>query len=204
MGRPNSLPDDLFTGVPLRLVRLFWDDGDYDLGGAYWGFTGKDDVYWAYNEELLVDIFVRADCFASAWAEVLKLVTVAYREDFTREHDQWTTTEHHELYPSLIYWASFNRFELRLPGQCVIDCSRGGDCGADVEAWTGRIRELIERDGFKNRPTPELIRDELEEYGAWDAGQLADDGANFERLVWLAACSIGEDEQRDHSQPVKS
>lgn len=207
MGRPNTLPDNREAVGPLQLVRLLWQDGDYDAGGAYWGNTRKNDVYWASGdfegEDFTTEIFVRGDCFASAWTEVLELCPGALRAEVSGESDEWTADEHAELYPSLTYWASFNRFELRLPGQCVIDCSHGGDCGADVEAWAGRIRELIAADGSRNAPTPELIRDELEEYDAWDAEQLADDQANFERLVWLAACSIGDDAQRDHSQPVK-
>lgn len=104
--------------------------------------------------------------------------------------------------PSALYWATFNRFELRLPGHAVIDCSHSGRCDDDVAHWTPKIREQVERDGFANAPTPESIRSELEEYGAWDAEELADDDANWQRLVWLAAGNIAENDAPDCSEPV--
>ena len=108
-----------------------------------------------------------------------------------------------QIEPSKLYWASFNRFEMRLPGQCVIDCSHSGECAADVESWVEKIQAQIERDNFPNKPTPDKIRAELQEYGAWDETKLADDAANFRRLIWSAACNIAEDEKPDCSEPVK-
>lgn len=106
--------------------------------------------------------------------------------------------------PFALYWASFNRFELRIPGQCVIDCSHSGPCDCDVELWAPRVREQSERDGFKNAPTAESVREELKEYGAWDAEDLADDNANWRRLTWIAACDVAESECADCSEPVRS
>lgn len=60
----------------------------------------------------------------------------------------------------------------------------------------------MEKDAFPNRPTPDKIRKELDEYGAWDEKELADDAENWERLVWLAAWNIYEDETPDCSAPV--
>lgn len=107
-----------------------------------------------------------------------------------------------ELNPQALYWASFNRFELRLPGQCVIDCSHSGQCDDDVEAWIDRVRKQIASDDFPNKPTPELIREELREYGAWDDEELANDEQNFRRIVWLAAGSISDDDTPDCSDPI--
>jgi hypothetical protein len=56
-----------------------------------------------------------------------------------------------------LYWASFDRFELRLPGECVLDCSHSGDCGPDVEAWAPRIREQIEKDKFRARKAKKQV-----------------------------------------------
>ena len=93
---------------------------------------------------------------------------------------------------------------MRLPGQCVLDCSHSGDCIADVTAWEDKIRTQIETDNFPNKPTPDKIRAELQEYGAWDETELADDAANFpRRLIWSAANNIAEDEKPDCSEPVK-
>ncbi len=105
--------------------------------------------------------------------------------------------------PSALCWATFNCFELRLPGQCVLDCAHSGQCDDDVEAWKPKIIAQIESDNFPNRPTPEAIREELSEYGAWDEEELADDDANMDRLIWSAANNIREDDERDCSEPIQ-
>lgn len=107
------------------------------------------------------------------------------------------------IIPDKLYWASFNRFELRLSGQCVLDCSHSGDCADDVARHVRQVRRQINSDNFTNKPTPDKIRAELAEYGAWDAEQLACDVENFNRLVWIAANNIAEDENQDCSEPVK-
>lgn len=109
-----------------------------------------------------------------------------------------------DLNPSALYWASFNRFELRLSGACVAACSHSGQCDADVAHYAPEVRAQIKADGFANAPTADKIRAELKEYGAWDAEELADDEANFARLVWIAAGNIAEDDAPDCSEPVRS
>ena len=108
------------------------------------------------------------------------------------------------LNPESLYWASFNRFEMRIPGQCALDCSHSGSCDKDVAHWVPIIQKQIESDNFTNKPTSEKIRAELEEYGAWDADELADDDANFARLVWIAAGNVSDDDAPDSSEPLKS
>lgn len=104
--------------------------------------------------------------------------------------------------PSALYWASFNLFELRLPGQCVIDCSGSGSADAAVARWVPVVLEQTLQDDFPNAPTNEKIRKELREYGAWDEDELSDSVQNFHRLVWIAACNIAEQEEPDCSEPV--
>lgn len=101
-----------------------------------------------------------------------------------------------------LYWASFNRFQFRLPGEAVEDIAQPGDNMPAVEAWQGQIREQVAIDGFPNKPTPELIRAELDEHGAWDDEELADDEANWRRIVWIAAHDISEEDAPDCSAPV--
>ena len=108
-----------------------------------------------------------------------------------------------QINPEKLYWASFNRFELRLPGQCVLDCSHSGQCDDDVQSWVSRVRAQIDADNFTNKPTADKIRAELKEYGAWDEAELADDALNFTRLVWIAAGNISDEEKPDCSEPVK-
>lgn len=102
-----------------------------------------------------------------------------------------------------LYWASFNCFELRIPGEAVKDIARSGPADEAVAYWAPKIAARITADDFTNKPTPEKIRGELKEHGAWDAEELADDSANFARLVWIAACNIGEEESPDCTEPVK-
>ena len=83
-------------------------------------------------------------------------------------------------------WAGFNGFELVIPTQAVGDCSHSGACDSDVAFWQSRIA----------RPetcTPEKLAAELKEYGAWDAEELADDAANWNRIVWLACGNIKDE-----------
>jgi hypothetical protein len=58
MGRQNVLPEYPNNPTKLRLVRLRWVDGDYDVGGAYWGNSGATSIYWASGDGC--QVFVRA------------------------------------------------------------------------------------------------------------------------------------------------
>lgn len=82
--------------------------------------------------------------------------------------------------------AQFDRFEVELPDEAVEACSHSGDCYHDCVAWEPQV--------VFHRATPEAMRAELKEYGAWDAGELADDYMNRIRLVWLAAGNISDEE----------
>lgn len=107
------------------------------------------------------------------------------------------------LIPSALYWALFNRFELRLSGECVEACAHSGRCDADVAYWTPRVIAQVETDNFRNKPTADKIRAELKEYGAWSEKELADENANWRRLIWSAANNISEEESPDCSEPIR-
>lgn len=101
----------------------------------------------------------------------------------------------HTFKPRARYWASFNGFELRLSGAAVMACHHQGACDSDVASYAPRVE----------RPascTPNALRLELREYGAWDDAELADDAANWQRIIWLAAGMIQDDEKPDSSRPV--
>lgn len=100
-----------------------------------------------------------------------------------------------QLNPVALYWAPFNRFELRLPGKAVDDCSHSGPCDDDVAHWESRVVR-------PENCTPEALREELDEYGAWSAEELADDAANWERIVWIACGNVSEEENPDCSEPL--
>lgn len=104
---------------------------------------------------------------------------------------------------SALYWASFNSFEFRIPGEAINDIAVSGSNDDAVEFWTPRIREQVKSDGFLNGPCESSIRRELKEYGAWSEDELKDDRANWNRIVWIAAHNIAESESPDCSEPVK-
>jgi hypothetical protein len=106
--------------------------------------------------------------------------------------------------PTALYWAIFNTFEMRIPGQAVLDICHPGDNEPAVKSWVQRIKEQVKTDNFKLSPTPDKIRKELSEHGAWEEEELQYDDRNFERLVWIAAWNINEDEERDCSEPLKN
>lgn len=86
-------------------------------------------------------------------------------------------------------FAPFDRFSLQMTTDQARSASQSGrDAAEDV-------RELL-RDPRIARQlrkiAPADIRAELKEYGAWDDRELADDDANRERIVWIAAGNIRE------------
>lgn len=83
--------------------------------------------------------------------------------------------------------AYFNRFTLEMPDECVSECSHSGACDDDVDYWSIRLLRPPEI-------TPDKLAAELKEYGAWDADELADDSANWRRIIWIAAGQIQEEE----------
>jgi hypothetical protein len=91
--------------------------------------------------------------------------------------------------------AYFNRFSLDLPDEAVADCSHQGQCDEDVAYWAGTNAKgnlHIERPASI---TPKVLAAELREYGAWDTEELADDAANWRRIIWSAACNIRDEER---------
>jgi len=67
-GAPALVPDERPLVFHLRRIALI--DGDYDVGGAYWGGPGP--LFWYGDDESEVSIFIRAGSRAAAKSEVLK------------------------------------------------------------------------------------------------------------------------------------
>lgn len=89
----------------------------------------------------------------------------------------------------MLYFASFNRFELAMTLEEAQLGSHPGPCDDDVSFLVGTpiiLAQLEEID-------PSDIRDELREYGAWDEEELTDDEQNRHRIVWEAANRISEE-----------
>ena len=106
--------------------------------------------------------------------------------------------------PDALYWAPFNRFEILIPGAAVLDIARPGPADDAVAYWAPRVKAQAEAVRKPISPTPDKIREELCEYGAWSDTELADDDKNWERLVWMAACNIAEEDSRSCEEPIKS
>lgn len=79
MGRRDRLPSVVNGPIKMRLVQLRFVSGDYDKGGAYWGYTpgtaiyrGVSSVVQHFGDSLhYAELFVRANSRADAKAQVL-------------------------------------------------------------------------------------------------------------------------------------
>jgi hypothetical protein len=71
MGRSNKLPTDCAAPVKLHLQQLKLVDGDYDQGGAYWGFTRGTAIYCAFTEP--VQGFTRGTAIYRAFTEAVQV-----------------------------------------------------------------------------------------------------------------------------------
>jgi hypothetical protein len=77
MGRSARINGD----GPLHLAYVRFVDGDYDLGGAYWGSPA--DLYCAWSDDEMTMIFVRASSRAEAKIEVAAYVEERTGESFS-------------------------------------------------------------------------------------------------------------------------
>lgn len=72
MGRMSVLPH---PGLPdptkLTLHKAKWVDGDYDEGGAYWGYTAGTHIYCGLGEPD-VRVYVRASTAAEARERIIE------------------------------------------------------------------------------------------------------------------------------------
>jgi hypothetical protein len=87
------------------------------------------------------------------------------------------------------HFASFNRFEIELPEDCVMDCSAQGRVDDSVDYWQRQLVEELSKIG-----RDKLIA-ELKEYGAWTLKELneLDDNELEQKILWIAACNIKDE-----------
>jgi len=84
---------------------------------------------------------------------------------------------------------SSGRIELKMTKTQAESAAHSGRCDDDVAFLTREksiARQLAKID-------PDLLRDELREYGAWDEQELVDHDQNLARIVWIAAWDITEE-----------
>jgi predicted secreted Zn-dependent protease len=86
------------------------------------------------------------------------------------------------------FTSSHGTIEIQMTMAQAQSASHQGQCDDDVMALSNnrKIRRQLER------ITPEVLRKELAEYGAWDEQELADHGQNLQRILWIAAGDIVE------------
>lgn len=83
----------------------------------------------------------------------------------------------------MCYWTDGSgRLELELTPYDASMGSHQGACDADI-AELRTVPYIAEQLAKWN---PAIVRTVLKEYGAWDAGELADQEANLDRMLWIA------------------
>lgn len=88
-----------------------------------------------------------------------------------------------------MYWSeSLGRIELKITKAQAESCSHPGPCDSDV----ADLRKAPSIRRQLDKLSPELVAECLREYGAWDAEELSDHGANLDRLLWIACCDLAE------------
>jgi hypothetical protein len=86
---------------------------------------------------------------------------------------------------ALYLWTEgMGRFSLYIPGAAILAIARGGPADEAIGAW----KERIARDA-----STEALRTMLRETGAWEESELTNDATNWERVVWIAACDVGDE-----------
>lgn len=89
--------------------------------------------------------------------------------------------------------ALFNRFQIEMTLREAIAMSpRGRNADGIVALFVKqtRFQNQLNKIGAGN------IQLELKEYGSWDDDELADVEANKQRILWIAACNIREENDR--------
>jgi hypothetical protein len=91
------------------------------------------------------------------------------------------------------YTRGCGRIEIEMSMEQAQSASHQGRCDDDVAMLAAEPDIAAQLEKIK----PDVLRDELRDYGAWDADELADHEQNLQRIVWLAAGDIVENEHDD-------
>jgi hypothetical protein len=85
------------------------------------------------------------------------------------------------------YWAVGNYTEFKLTKRQIDMVSHSGDCEDDARQVIKEIRKQLDR------LSPESIKNELWDYGAWDDVELRDHEMNLVRLVWTQGGQLADE-----------
>lgn len=87
------------------------------------------------------------------------------------------------------WWSSGSgRINIRITSRDAKQCSHPGPCDNDV-------KEVLQKRYIKKQVAllnPEVLANELKDYGVWDSSELANHSDNLTRLIWIAANDIAE------------
>lgn len=159
---------------PCRLFRVRLDSGGYDDGGAYWGIGAP--LYCATDEDQFRHFTRACDRQAAAGYFAKKFPGIKWaRNPYAAIRGKW-------------WISSSGRIELRIPMEQARSCSHAGACDNDIAAL--RKNPAIKRQ--LDTISPDTLKAELKEYGAWNAAELADHEANLDRILWIACCDLAE------------
>ena len=93
-----------------------------------------------------------------------------------------------------MFWSSSSgRIELNIPKGLASLGYHSGACDSD-------IAELMEMDSIKAQLfgiAPQVLSEELKEFGAWDDSELSNHGDNLARILWLACGDLVDGENND-------
>lgn len=90
-----------------------------------------------------------------------------------------------------MWWStSSGKIELNITKKIANSCMHQGRCNDDVKA----AMKLPEIKRQLNKLNPEILKEELREYGAWDESELNNHADNLMRILWIASGDILENE----------
>lgn len=87
-----------------------------------------------------------------------------------------------------MYFTGNYNIQLKMTLAQAKSASHPGQCDDDVLALS-RVPTIARQ---LRKLSPDSVRRELSEYGAWSADELSDHDANLQRILWIAACDINE------------
>jgi hypothetical protein len=93
----------------------------------------------------------------------------------------------------LWYTSGSGRIELQMTIEQAESASHSGDCDEDTRELS-KVPAIAEQ---LAKIDAAVLSAELKEYGAWDTDELADHEQNLQRILWLAACDITEQDGCD-------
>ncbi len=82
-------------------------------------------------------------------------------------------------------WFDGREMVREIPAEAIDECTIGGrDASESVADWVRRLEFSAD---------PDLTREYLSGFGAWDADELADDAQNVQRLFWVVCGYLAEE-----------